>query len=253
VKRADRSHLGVILDSLDAGEVTFCDLIVEIHKTVTVGQKLRVPEGAHVVERREHPLRQVIDVRKHHRVHVSVKGDVAIRTRINLLFDKVFPDARYVFLWRDPEENVSSIIDAWRAGGWVTYPQLPGWDGPWSLLLPPGWQGLKGRPVEAVAAYQWATTNQTIMDDLEALPAERRHVVRYADFVADPAAVVAGIAAFAGIAVDPALTERTGAPLPASRHTLEPPRPDKWKKNAAEIAAVLPGLEAVRSRLQAFR
>jgi hypothetical protein len=168
-------------------------------------------------------------------------------------FDKVFPDARYVFLWRDPEENVSSIIDAWRAGGWVTYPQLPGWDGPWSLLLPPGWQGLKGKPVHEVAAYQWATTNQTIMDDLEALPAERRHVVRYADFVADPAAVVRGIADFAGIAVDPALMERTGAPLPASRHTLEPPRPDKWKKNAAEIAAVLPGLEAVRDRLRAFR
>jgi hypothetical protein len=168
-------------------------------------------------------------------------------------FDKVFPDALYVFLWREPEENVSSIIDAWRSGGWVTYPQLQGWDGPWSLLLPPEWRGLKGNPVEEIAAHQWAVTNTTIMEDLKALPAERRHVVRYADFVADPGKVIAGIANFAGIEVDAALTERTGGPLPDSRHTLEPPRPDKWKKNAAEIERVLPGLEAVRERLRAFR
>jgi hypothetical protein len=168
-------------------------------------------------------------------------------------FDKVFPDALYVFLWREPEENVSSIIDAWRSGGWVTYPQLQGWDGPWSLLLPPEWRGLKGKPVEEIAAHQWAVTNTTIMDDLEALPAGRRHVVRYADFVAAPGKAIAGIAAFAGIEVDAALTERTGGPLPDSRHTLEPPRPDKWKKNAAEIGRVLPGLEAVRERLRAFR
>ncbi|MBU1324123.1 MAG: sulfotransferase [Alphaproteobacteria bacterium] len=168
-------------------------------------------------------------------------------------FDKVFPDARYVFLWREPEENVSSIIDAWRSGGWITYPQLQGWDGPWSLLLPPEWRGLKGQPVEAIAAHQWAVTNTTIMDDLEALPAEHRHVVRYADFVADPGRVIAAIADFAGLEVDAALTERTGGPLPDSRHTLEPPRPDKWKKNAAEIGRVLPGLEAVRERLRAFR
>lgn len=168
-------------------------------------------------------------------------------------FDKVFPDARWIFLWREPEENVSSIIDAWRSGGWVTYPQLQGWDGPWSLLLPSGWQTLKGRPVEEVAAHQWAATNTTIMDDLEALPADRRHVVRYADFVADPSGVIGGIADFAGIAFDDALKARTGGPLPDSRHTLEPPRPDKWKKNAAEIGRVLPGLEAVRARLHAFR
>src|SRR5205085_1471283 len=50
-------------------------------------------------------------------------------------FDALFPDAQFVFLWRDPAENISSIMEAWRSGGWVTYPSLPGWDGPWSLPL----------------------------------------------------------------------------------------------------------------------
>ena len=168
-------------------------------------------------------------------------------------FNALFPDARFVFLWREPEENVSSIIDAWRAGGWVTYPQLPGWDGPWSMLLPPGWQGLKGKTVPEIAACQWATTNQIIMDDLEQLPPERRHVVRYSDFLADPAAVIRGVCAFADLEFDAALGERTGAALPVSRHTLTPPEAGKWKKNAAEIEPLIPGLQPVLERLRTFR
>ncbi|MDQ7814072.1 sulfotransferase, partial [Brevundimonas sp.] len=167
-------------------------------------------------------------------------------------FNALFPDARFVFLWREPEENISSIIDAWRAGGWVTYPQLPGWDGPWSLLLPPGWQALKGTPLPEIAAYQWATTNQTIMDDLEQIPADRRHVVRYSDFLADPAAVIRGVCGFAGLEFDPALAERTGGDLPPSRHTLTPPEAGKWKKNAAEIEPLIPGLKPLIDRLRAF-
>ncbi len=169
-------------------------------------------------------------------------------------FDKMFPDARYVFLWRDPAENISSIMEAWKSGGWVTYPQLQGWDGPpWSLLLPPGWRDLNGKPLAEIAAHQWAETNRTILDDLSALPAERRHVVRYADFVADPAAVVRGIADFAGIEMDEALRERTGKALPNSRYTLTAPAPDKWKKNAVEIEGILPGLKPLLERLEAFR
>lgn len=168
-------------------------------------------------------------------------------------FDRMFPDARFVFLWREPEENISSIIDAWRAGGWITYPQLPGWSGPpWSLLLPPGWREMNGRPLGEIAAWQWSETNRIVMEDLEALPSDRRHVVRYADFVADPGRVARDIAAFADIEFDPALLERVGAPLPPSRYTLEPPRPDKWKKNAAEIEPLLSGLEPLRERLRAF-
>lgn len=168
-------------------------------------------------------------------------------------FNALFPDARFVFLWREPEENVSSILDAWRAGGWVTYPELPGWGGPWSMLLPPGWQALKGKPVPEVAAFQWATTNRIIMDDLEQIPAERRHVVRYSDFVADPAAVVRGVCAFAGLDFDAALSERTGGDLPPSRHTLTPPEAGKWKKNAAEIEPLIPDLQPLLERLRAFR
>ena len=78
-------------------------------------------------------------------------------------------------------------------------------------------------------------------------------MVRYDDFVADPARVIREVAAFADIAFDPALEERTAGQLPNSRYTLEAPKPDKWRKNAAEIEPLIPGLEAMRARLRALK
>ena len=39
---------------------------------------------------------------------------------------RAFPDARFVFLYRDPRETVSSMLDAWRSERFVTYRDLPG-------------------------------------------------------------------------------------------------------------------------------
>ena len=40
---------------------------------------------------------------------------------------KAFPDARFIFLFRDPRQNISSLLDSWRSRRYVTYPRLPGW------------------------------------------------------------------------------------------------------------------------------
>jgi hypothetical protein len=165
-------------------------------------------------------------------------------------FDHLFPDAQFLFLWRDPRENLSSIVEAWRAGGWITYRELEGWDGPWSMILPPGYRALRGRPLEEVAAFQWQRTNATILDDLRQRPASRWAAVCYHDFVADPPGVVRAICEFAGLEFDPALAARTEAPLPFSRHTLTPPAADKWRRNEANITRVLPSVEATWLRLQ---
>jgi hypothetical protein len=80
-------------------------------------------------------------------------------------FDRVFPDAQFIFLWRDPRENLSSIMEAWRSGNFRTYADLDGFTGPWSLVLPPGWRTLDGRPLEEIAAFQWDSTNRIVLDD----------------------------------------------------------------------------------------
>jgi LPS sulfotransferase NodH len=162
---------------------------------------------------------------------------------------EVFPDAQFIFLQREPRANLSSMIEAWRAKGWVTYRQLPGWPGPWSLLLPPGYERLQGRPLEEVVAFQWRVANETILDDLADLPRERWTSVRYEDLVRDPRAEVARLLEFTGLAMDARLESYLAKPLPLSKYTQTRPEPDKWKRNATQIERVMPSLAAVIARL----
>jgi hypothetical protein len=162
---------------------------------------------------------------------------------------EVFPDAQFIFLQREPRANLSSMIEAWRGKGWVTYRQLPGWPGPWSLLLPPGYERLRGRPLEEVVAFQWRVANETILDDLAALARERWTSVRYEDLLRDPHAAIARLLDFAGLEMDSRLSDYLSKPLPPSRYTQTAPDPDKWKKNAAQIERVLPSISAISARL----
>ena len=141
------------------------------------------------------------------------------------------------------------MMQAWRGKGWVTYRGLPGWPGPWSLLLPPGYERLQGRPLEEVVAWQWRVANETILDDLADLPRERWTTVRYEDLVAEPRRVAARMLEFAGLAMDARLEDYLSKPLPPSRYTQTRPDPEKWKKNAKEIERVMPSLAAVSERV----
>ena len=147
-----------------------------------------------------------------------------------------FPEARFVYLHRDPRPTLASMIEGWRSGGFRTYPHLPGWRGlAWSFLLIPGWRDLVGAPLEEIAAAQWAVTTRILLDDLAALPRERWVSVSYESFVAAPQEAILQLAGDLDLAWDRVL----GAELPLSRHTLSPPDADKWRKHAAVLEPVL--------------
>jgi hypothetical protein len=165
-------------------------------------------------------------------------------------FDRIFPDARFVFLWRDPRENLASIMEGWRGDRWITYPRLDGWEGPWSFLLPPGWRELRGRPLEEIAAHQWDSANRIALDDLAALDPQRWCALDYAALIAQPEAAIRRICAFAGIPFDAALARRVAQPLPLSRYTQTPPAPDKWRRHEAAILRVLPRVTPTWDRLR---
>ncbi|HZS42120.1 MAG TPA: sulfotransferase [Polyangia bacterium] len=165
-----------------------------------------------------------------------------------------FPDARIVFLYRAPAENLGSIVEAWRSGWFVSRPSLPGWSGaPWSLLLPPGWRALDGRPLEEIAAYQWQAANRAALDDLEACDAERLCVVDYHELVADPRATLERLCRFAGVTFGERLRALTSAPLQVSRSAVTPPDPAKWRRLAPAVEALLPSLAETHERLRAKR
>lgn len=160
-----------------------------------------------------------------------------------------FPDALFLYLYRDPRETISSMLDGWRSGRYVTYPELSGWEGPlWSFLLVPGWRALSGRPLAEVVAEQWAAATRHLLDDLEALPPGRWCVASYDRLVADPQKEIERLCAFVGLEWDRTLT----APLPPSRHTLTSPEPEKWRHNGEELKPVMPLIVDVAERARAI-
>lgn len=189
------------------------------------------------------PARQLADVR-----FLEKTPKNALRQPF---LERVFPGALYVWLYRDPRPNISSMIEAWKTGRWVTYPRLRGWRGPaWSLLLPPGWQELSGRPLPEICAFQWAAANRIILDDLSTLPRDRWVACNYADLTDHTTDTVQRICDFAGLEMDDHLRSHVSKPLPLSRFTHTAPAAEKWRRNEDQIVPQLDSIREVWERCQ---
>ena len=162
---------------------------------------------------------------------------------------RLFPDARFVYLHRDPGPNISSMIEGWRTGQFVTYRHLPDWPWwPWSFLLPPGWRQLRGSPPAEIAAFQWSSANSHILRDLDALPAHSWTAVSYENLVQNPRQVLQALFRFLDCSWGQAAEGYAGCSLPLSPTTLGAPHPDKWRKHEHVIQPLLPELNAILMR-----
>ncbi|WP_162454695.1 sulfotransferase [Pseudoxanthomonas kalamensis] len=143
----------------------------------------------------------------------------------------VFPDAKFIFLHRDPRQVCGSMIDGWKSGRFQMY-SLPDWKGPaWSFLLTPGWRELSGQPLAEIVVRQWETAMRLMLDDLESLPPADWTAVDYERFLANPQQEAMRLSRWADWSWDCELDDQ----LPLSRYTLTQPDPDKWRRHAAEI------------------
>jgi hypothetical protein len=166
-----------------------------------------------------------------------------------------FPDAKFIFLTRNPRDNISSLIDGWhegrRSGRFVTYSRLPGTAlENWCFVLPPGWRGMANRSVADIAAFQWASSNETALDDLLALAPERWCAVSFAALLSEPIAELRRLAEFIGLELDASALGMESGLLAVSSSALSLPSPDKWRRNALEIERVLPEVESTRARIE---
>ena len=95
----------------------------------------------------------------------------------------LFPDARVIHICRDPRDVVVGLMgmDWWR-----------------------------GRSIRRTARH-WRKALLAAHDWQARLGPRRHRIVRYEDLVADPRGVLEGLAAFLGVAFDPAMLERSGA------------------------------------------
>lgn len=164
-------------------------------------------------------------------------------------FAKIFPDARFVYLYRDPCAVLASMLEAWESARFVTYPDLPGWTGlPWSMVLVPGWRDLIGKSLPEIVAVQWRATMNALLDALEELPRQQQIALSYDDFIADPETMISKLCANLGLRRDRPLP----SPLPFARYTVSAPHPDKWRAREHEIQPLLDELGETIVRAEGF-
>ncbi|MCI5166393.1 MAG: sulfotransferase, partial [Candidatus Electrothrix sp. GM3_4] len=163
---------------------------------------------------------------------------------------KVFPDAKFIFLYREPRENISSMLEGWRSNRFLAYRDMPGWPyKEWHFLLPQGWKKCADRPLAEIAAYQWNAANQTILDDLHTLHEEDWCFLTYKELVQAPEETVQKITDFAGIRWDSHSARTVSGPLPLSSMVVSPPSTDKWHKYSEELSPFLTMSESLARRV----
>ena len=202
------------------------------------------PETA---ERLRHELRELLAERSSRDAASAAADrfvDATARHSLRVPFlDAIFPDAQFVYLYREPRDTLVSMLAAWQSGDYVTYGNLPDWHGPpWSMLLIPGWRELAGKPLAEIVAAQWIATARILLDDLEELPPERWCVVDYAALAADPGPELDRLCDFLGIEWDGA------AELDAPNAHVTRAGRDVQERVSESLQAVLPRMTGLGER-----
>ena len=173
--------------------------------------------------------------------------------------DELFPDATFVFLRRRGADNVSSLLEAWRARPRFVKYRLPEpltGLGPlsgnqWSFALVPGWRELRDAPLEEICAQQYIACNEAVLDARDALAPARWIDVAYEDLVAEPEGELRRLFAALDVPFAEAAAQYA-ADLPGNvtRTSLSAPEAGKWRdRNRDEIERIRPLLEATEARL----
>ncbi len=172
--------------------------------------------------------------------------------------EALFPDATFVFLRRRGADNVSSLMEGWRARPRFVRYRLPEpltgldeLDGDrWSFVLVPRWRELRAASLEEICAHQYVECNRAVLDARSASMAAWIDLT-YEDLVASPADELRRVYGELGLSFTDAV-ERFAGELATRRSatSVTAPQREKWReRNEAAIGRVASQLEAMERRL----
>ena len=201
-------------------------------------------------------------------VHLAIRlfargGRFVDKTPANCLrvgyLAELFPGATFVFLGRRGSDNVSSLMEAWRARPRFVRYRLPEplaglgelSGDRWSLVLVPGWRKLREASLAEICARQYVACNEAVLEDRAALSGSSWIDVRYETLVAAPVDELSRLYGELGLRfTDEAERFARNFADNRARTALTAPRAGKWRdRNADAIAGVASQLDEIERRL----
>jgi hypothetical protein len=178
--------------------------------------------------------------------------------RIPYLRD-LFPDATFVFLRRRAADNVSSLMEGWRARPRFVKYRLPEpltglgalSGNRWSFVLVPGWRELRSASLAEICARQYVACNVAVLETRGLVDPARWIDVAFEDLVRSPREELRRLYDRLGLGfVDAAERFALGLAENPSRTALTQPRADKWREqNAEAIERIAPLVAETEQRL----
>ncbi|WP_317704553.1 sulfotransferase [Methylomarinovum caldicuralii] len=173
---------------------------------------------------------------------------------------RLFPDAFFVYVKRNPGDNIHSLMEGWRrAETFATWSRdLPAEvriDGGrfrrWCFFLPPGWRNYLEAPLEEVCAFQYREMNAAILAARDQVAPERWCEIAYESILENPVEAFAEVFRRCQVPFDRHLEDHCRSVLQKPYNAFSRVGLDKWKggANRDRIERVLPQVQEVAERM----
>lgn len=172
----------------------------------------------------------------------------------------LFPDAHFVFIKRNPGDNIESLITGWgkasEFGTWSA--DLPvkvdidsGAYQNWCFFLAQGWRDYCRSSIEKVCAFQYESINRAILNARDHIPAQQWHEVSYEALLASPVDEFRRLFTACGLQFDARLEQHCTKVLENPYNTFSEIGVDKWRggENKNRVERVLNSLGTVTADL----
>ena len=168
----------------------------------------------------------------------------------------LFPDAHFVYVKRNPGDNINSLIEGWgKPEEFATWSNLlpekvmveNGRYTQWCFFLANGWRDYINASIEDVCAFQYNAINQAILDAQCIIPSAQWSEVFYEDIVRHPAKSFRKLFEASGLPFDAQLQLHCENVLDTPYNAFSEIRLDKWKdgRNRDRVERMLPKVAAV--------
>ena len=173
---------------------------------------------------------------------------------------KLFPNARFVYVKRGPEDNINSLIEGWRKAH-----EFANWSGNlpidisiekgeftrWCFFIAKDWQQYITSSIEEVCAYQYQVMNEAIIQGRELVPAAQWIEIHYEAILENPVNAFKSAFSAMGLKFDEHIEQHCKTVLDRPYNAFSEIRTDKWKdgKNAEKILAVLDSVSAIARKM----
>ncbi|MBI1858690.1 MAG: sulfotransferase [Candidatus Melainabacteria bacterium] len=171
--------------------------------------------------------------------------------------NKLFPDAKFIYLRRDGKTNISSLIEGWKRPSdyaRVPRPAIPlnikgDEHGKWRYVLPPGWENYIDKTLEEVCAFQWISSNKAAIEGLSDIEETRKYAISYEELTQSTPNIIKKVCDFIDIPYEKGIKRFAEKPPIVSTPKKDKPKEDKWKKNETLLKNVYPMIEPMMNTL----